>query len=361
MSGTIGPGFGILPTLMGYSTNVHKRLDALTEQASTGLVSQTFAGLGNAAGAVLYLNPQITELQGYQSNISAASGNMQVTQTAMTQIQQIAATFAANIPNLNGLNSSEVDNIASQANAALQQVADLVNTKNGNNYVFGGQDSSNPPIPSAANILSSGFYTQINAAVVALPAIGASATAAATLTIAGSNAPGTSPFSDYLSQPPAAISSRIAAIDTGATANVGLIASANSSAVSAGSSTTGSYMRDLMRVLATLGSLSSSQVNDPGFASLVADTGSSLNDAISAMSTDVGVLGITQANLADTHTHLSDVTTALNTQLAGLQNADLATTLTSLANVQTQLQASYRAISTANSLSLLNYLPASGG
>ena len=44
---------------------------------------------------------------------------MQVTQTAMTQIQHIAATFVADIPNLNGLNPSEVDSVAANARSAL--------------------------------------------------------------------------------------------------------------------------------------------------------------------------------------------------------------------------------------------------
>ena len=135
--------------------SVHQQLDTLTEQASTGLVSQTYAGLGGGeAGVSLDLNPQINTLQAYQNNINQATGSMQVTQTAMTQIQQIASTFADDIPNLSGVDSSEVDSIAAQANAALQQVATLLNTQDGTDYVFAGQDTSNPPVPSGNGILS---------------------------------------------------------------------------------------------------------------------------------------------------------------------------------------------------------------
>ena len=185
---TIGSGYGILPTLISNSMSVHQQLDTLTEQASTGLVSQTFAGLGGQASVSLNLNPQLTALQTYQNNIGQATGSMGVTQTAMTQIQQIAASFVADIPNLNGLDSSEVDSIAAQANAALQQVAGLLDTQDGNTYVFGGQDSTNPPVPSPDSILSSGFYTQINTAVSSLSANGASATTAPTCPPAASRA-----------------------------------------------------------------------------------------------------------------------------------------------------------------------------
>jgi flagellin-like hook-associated protein FlgL len=361
MSTTIGSGYGILPTLIANSTSVHQQLDTLTEQASTGLVSQSYAGLGGAASVSLNLNPQLTALQTYQTNIDQATGGMQVTQTAMTQIQQIAATFVAAMPNLNGLNPSEVDSVAAQANAALQQLAGLLDTQDGNNYVFGGQDSANPPVPSPDSILSSGFYTQINAAVSGLSANGASTTAAATLAVASSNATGTSPFSAYMSQPVSAISAPMVQTGDGGTVRTGLLASGNAVAVSSGTSTTGSYMRDLMRALATLGSMSGSQVNDAGFGALVQDTSTSLTGVVSAMAVDVGVLGNTQSSLTATQTQLSDTATALTSQLSSVQDVNMAQTLSDLTSMQTQLQASYRLISGETSLSLVTFLPATAG
>lgn len=358
MSTTIGSSYGIMSQLIANSTSLHQQLDTLTEQASTGLVAQTYAGLGGEASVSLNLNPQLNALQVAQNNIGQATGSMGVTQTTMTQIQQIAATFVSDIPNLNGLNSSEVDNVASQARSALQQVADLLNTQDGNNYVFGGQDSANPPIPSASNILSSGFYTQINAAVSALSSNGASATAASTLAIASSNATGTSPFSAYMSQPASDISVPVVQDGEGGTVQTGLLASANSVAVSTGTSTTGSYMRDLMRALATLGSLSSSQINDAGFGALVQDTGTSLNGVVTAMASDVGVLGTNQSNLTAMQTQLSDTATALTAQLSSVQDVNMASTLSQLTSMQTQLQESYKLITGENALSLVNFLPA---
>ena len=147
ISGT-GSGYGVLNTLIANSMSIHQQLDALTEQASTGKVSQTYAGLGTGAAASLDLNPQMNALQTYQKNIDQAAGPMEVTQTAMTQLQQIASTFVGAMPNLNNLNPSEVDSVASNARSALVQVASLLNTRVGDVYVFAGQDSGNPPVPS---------------------------------------------------------------------------------------------------------------------------------------------------------------------------------------------------------------------
>jgi flagellar hook-associated protein 3 FlgL len=147
----------------------------------------------------------------------------------------------------------------------------------------------------------------------------------------------------------------------GGTVQTGLLASGNSVAVSSGTSTTGSYMRDLMRALATLGSLSSSQINDSGFAALVQDTGTSLNGVVGAMAVDTGVLGNTQSTLTATQTQLSDTATALTGQLSSIQDVNMAQTISSLTSMQTQLQASYRLISGETSLSLVNFLPATAG
>ena len=355
--GSVGTGYGFLNTLITNTSTVHQQLDNLTEQASSGLVAQTYAGLGSSAPVPLDLNPQLTALQTYQNNISQATGTMQVTQTAMTQLQQIAATFVADMPDLTSANTQEIDSIAQQAQAALQQVAGLLDTQDGDVYVFGGQDTSNPPVPSPDSILTSGFYTQINAAVSGLATNGAAATAASTLAIASSNAFGTSPFSTYMSQPASDIGQQVVQTGDGTTVNIGLLASANSNVTSTGTSTTGSYMRDLMRALATIGSMSSSQANDSGFVALVQDTTTSLNGIVTAMAGDVGVLGNTQSSLTSTGTQLSDTTTALTGQVSAVQDADMATTLSNISAIQTQLQASYRLIATEGTLSLANFLP----
>lgn len=364
MSGSIGGGaptaYGLLGQMISDSVSVRNRLDTLTGQASSGLVSQTYAGLGASASVSLDLNPQLSAMQTWKGNIDQATGNMQVTQTAMTQVQSIAATFFANMNNLNGLNSSTVDSVAASARDALTQVAGLLDTQNGGVYVFAGQDSGNPPVPSPDSILSSGFYTQINTAVGGLAANGPSATTAATLAIGQSNAAGTSPFSTYLSQPTSALNAPVVQVGPNSTVQTGLLASANSIAASTGTASgtsTGSYMRDLMRALATIGSMTSSQVTNAGFSSLVQDTRTSLNGVVTAMATDVGVLGNRQSALAKTQIRLSDTAAALTSQVAAVQEVDMTRTLSALTQMQARLQASYQLIAGQNGLSLAKFLP----
>ena len=359
--GTLGASnYGMMDSLVSNAATVRQKLNSLTTQVSTGLTSSTYAGLDAGAQVSLNLGPQIAHAKAWQANISAASGKIDLTQTVMSQIQQIANQFYGQLPNLNNSASSEIDSVAAQARSALQQVANLLDTKNGDQYLFAGQDSGNPPVPNPDTILTSGFYTQINAAVGGLAVAGSAATIASTLAIATSNTAGTSPFSTSQSQPAITLQSQIPTVQVGETQRipVGLLASANASAISSGTSTTGSYMRDLLRNLATIGSLNGSQSNAGGFTGLISDLNISLGGAITAMATDVGNLGNLQASLTTTQTSLADTVTALSSQVSSVQDVDMAETLSRLQLVQTQMQSSYQMIASYSSLSLVKFLPA---
>jgi flagellar hook-associated protein 3 FlgL len=124
--------------------------------------------------------------------------------------------------------------------------------------------------------------------------------------------------------------------------------------------TTGSYMRDVLRALATIGSLTAGQSTAAGFHDLVQDTRISLSGAVSAMAQDAGALGNVQASLTVTQSRLSDTETALKGQVSVAEDVDMAATLSQLSLVQTQMQASYQLIATLSGLSLSKYLAVGG-
>jgi len=349
---------GLLGYMVTDSAMTRARLDQLTAQAATGAHADNFAGLGEGARISLDLRPGMAAQSTWQANITTASAYNDLTLNAMDRITAIASDFYARINTLNGLSSTDVDMTAAAARDALRELAGLLDTKSGDTYIFAGQDSANPPVPNPDNILASGFYTQIASSVTTLGGAGAAAVSAATLAIAGSNAPGVSPFTTFLSQPAAALQTQRATIQTGEARfeSIGILASANAIAVSAGTSTTGSYMRDLMRALSTLGGLSSSQITAPGFAALVDDTRSSLRDAITAMSTDTGILGDQQKRLAAIKDQSSHTVVSLTAQISTVEDVDMAATLSNLSQVQTQLQASYHMIASFSQFTLVRFL-----
>jgi flagellar hook-associated protein 3 FlgL len=350
--------YGMLTSIIADNAAIKTRLDQLTTQISSGMVGNTYAGLGANAAVSLNLSPQIATLQTWQNNINAASGTMQVAQTAMTQLQQIAANFLSQTSNLEGFNASQVDSVAASAQQALVQVAELLNSQDGNTFVFSGIDGGNPPVPDPDSILTSGFYTQISAQVAQLGTQGAAVTTANVTAVASSNNPGTSPFSAYLSQPATTLQAPAIQVGQGQSATVGLLASANSPSVaSTGAATTGSYMRDLMMALATIGSMTSSQTGDSDFTTLVQSVNATLTGAIGAMGEDAGVLGNIQTDLTASQTTMAATATVLTTQVGNVQDVDVAQAMTDLTLVQTQLQASYQIIASTSGLSLAKFLP----
>lgn len=322
MSGTItsASDSSLLARLSENGATVRRQLDAASMRASTGRVAETYAGLGSGAKTSLNLRPQVTHAAAWQANIDGATGRLDVAQSALRRISAIASEFYAKAGALNGLVPSEADSIATSARLALEQVGQLLNSKFGDVYVFAGQDTANPPVPDTS------------AAVVGA-AVLASDTA-------------TSPFSATLGTAPPAIEG-----GEGQRVQVGLLANRNTLTASAAPST-GGYMRDILRGLATLATATAG----PGLPALAADTRARLGSAVGAIAVEAGALGDVQSSLVARRTQLDEVVTALTGQVATTEDVDLAATLTRISLLQTQLQASYRIIAGVKDLSLAQYV-----
>lgn len=345
--------FGTLNQAEAATSVIARTIANLTAETASGFVSSTFAGLGDGAGAALSLSAGVAANTALQASTDTAASIQQVSQTALGQIEAIASSFATQARTLI-TTPSAAPSVANSANNALQQVANLLDTKVGDVYVFAGQDSATPPVPNPSGITQSAFTAAIRSAIGNLVTNGAAATSAATLAIAAPG--GISPFSASLE---ASGTQSEADLGNGARVALAPLANANSDALSAGTGTTstGSYTRDLLLGLATLGSLATANINDPSFTALVQGTVTTLNGAVSAANTDIAALGDRQAQITSTQNDLSDTATALKTQLSNVQDADLTQVAAQLAQAQTQLQASYQVISTLSQLSLTKYLP----
>lgn len=356
--GSMVSGSGALATAIGDAAAVRRNLDTLTRQAGDGLISDTYGGLGSSATASLALNGSLGQVENWQANVNAASGRMGTTQSALSQISDIASQFYTQTNTLTGLDTTAIDTIAASARDALRQVAGLLDSKFGDTYVFAGIYGSTEPVPSPDSINSSGMVTSIASAVGQLATNGAAATIASTLATATSNTAGTSPFDPSISQSAAVLGGLRPIVQTGAGSfqPVGIIASGNADVASAGTSTTGSYIRDIMRGLATIGALTSAQSGASGYAAVVDDVHTSLGDAITALNGDAGVLGNRQAAMTTAGARLADTATALKSSISNAQDVDMAATLSNLSAAQTQLQSSYQLLGVLRGLTLAAFL-----
>ena len=311
---------GQLQGFLNDNIGIRQQLSLTQEQVSSGLIAQSYGGLGETARASLELTPQIAHEHTYQANIDVASGRLQATQGALSSIISIVSNVYAQTASLTGSSTNTPEILANLAKEGLQQVADLINTKIGEVYVFAGQDTSNPPLPDTSP-------------ATLVPALLASDTA-------------TAPFSTTLSPTPATVQ-----VGEGQTVQIGLVANKNTLTVST-APTTGSFIRDILREFATLTTIT----NGPTLQTTAADVRTRLSGAISAIASEAGSLGDIQANLENRKTQSAATVLTLKQQVSNAQDVDLAVTLSRLSALQTQLQSSYQLIASLRELSLSKYI-----
>ena len=312
--------YTLLSSLVENSSAVRNQLAQVQQQVASGRVSETYSGLGSQARTSLDLRPAIGHYGVWQSNIDAAQGRLDVTQSALKSISNIVSDYFARANSLNTSDSTAVASIAQGARTALQQVAGLLNSKSGDAYVFAGTDSSNAPVPNTD------------------PAVVGSAVLASDTA--------TPPFSSTLGTNVPQVE-----VGEGQFVSVGLLANKNTLAVST-TPTTGSYIRDTLKALASLAGLTTGA----GASATALSARNYLNSAVSALATETGALGQTQSSLTQRKTVLSQISTALTTQLSSIEDVDAAAAITKASALQTQLQASYQIIAQSRSLSLAKFI-----
>lgn len=342
------------------SVILRERMAQLGEQVSTGRKGNSYAALGTEAPKSMDFRAEINRREAYHEMIDQVLSKVQVTQNVLDRIGAIAEKFKANTAKLSGVARSEEIQIQSdQAKAALVEVASLLNERYGGEYLFGGSDTRNPPIPDVNAIVSKpgGMVDEIIKQVGLLNGSNTATVLTATKGFAQSNAAGVTPFSTFLSTGDGATEARrnILAGDN-ERVDFGIPANRNGVVVSVGE-TTGSWARDLLRSLASIAGLTSEKgALGQGYIDFVTSVQRSLESSVDALALERGSLGVTEKRLQSIQTLHESVTTSLTLQVSDLEEVDMAKTIYSFQATQTQLEASYRAISIAQQLSLTRFL-----
>lgn len=351
-------GIGLIGRLDVGSAMLRARLEVLTRQLADGRKGPGYGDMAPEARRAIDLRGEIARRGTWGGTISRALARTEVAQNALSRMSAIATQFYQEAIRLDGTSGARISAVAAQARAAMEEFANLLNERHAGEYVFGGSDGANPPIPDPTAIASSGMATDIAAAVAGLGGGNASAVAAATLAAASSDAAGITPFSAFLSDPAQGLAEPRRSVPTaeGERVAYGLFANRNAAATSEGE-TTGSWARDVLRGLATLAAMDPSQAAlGTDFTDLMAIVRDGLRSAIDAMGEEAGALGFTEQRLEAASVRHEEISVTLAAQLAGIEEVDLAETISRLQATQTQLEASYRAIAVVSGLTLTQFL-----
>jgi flagellar hook-associated protein 3 FlgL len=131
---------------------IQTQLNTLSAQVSSGNKSQTFSGINDVAQLSLQLNDQQSLTQSYISNVNNAQTRISPIQAVLQRITDVAnqlrndaltASSGASLPTAKGNGA-----LQAEAESALNEIASLLNTKVGTDYLFGGRNTSTPPMAS---------------------------------------------------------------------------------------------------------------------------------------------------------------------------------------------------------------------
>jgi flagellar hook-associated protein 3 FlgL len=363
MSTTIGQygDFGASLILTSGITEMQQQQQTLTWEASAGTLSETYAGLGSTRASAISLTPQITQVAAWQSNVTNAQNTLSVTADSLTQIVSLAQSLSTNLLSITGSTTGAgVTAVADSATSALSELGTILNTSDGTGYVFAGQDTTEPPLTNPSSLSSSALATQIASLVSALSTSGASSVMEDATTAAADNTAGVSVFSSQLSvSPGAGAASLQTSVVTGSdtSTEVGIVATQGSSSASAVTSTsTGSPIRDLMRDMMVVSSLSGMSPSTSGYSDLVGQLTTSLQSTVTQLTDMESSVGATQDTLTANSTLLTSMNSMLTSQLSDARDADIGLVATQTSELNTRLEASYTLVSDMKKLSLASYI-----
>ncbi|MFC7473246.1 flagellin [Dankookia sp. GCM10030260] len=353
-------GISLLGRMTGDSAALRLRLETLTRQASTGRRTDQVGDLAAQLPRALTLRGEIGRRDAYAGAIGEALGRAAATGTALQRLSAIAREFADGAAiKLDPNDTASLPLVAARARAAMVEVGQLLNSRSGGEYLFGGSDFANPPVPDPEGLPASGMATLIAGAVATLGGGNAAAVVAATRAAAMDDGAGVTPFSAFLSDPATGLAEprRSVPAGDGQAVAYGIAANRNGAAASAGE-TTGSWARDLLRGLASIASLGPAQAGSPAdFRALADGIRQGLKSAANGLADEQGALGLVEQRLQAAQDRHGIITDTLKTQLADIEEIDLASTLTRLQATRTALEASYSAMGNLGSLTLVRYLP----
>ena len=225
--------------------------------------------------------------------------------------------------------------------------------------LFGGAEPNRAPIVSAAEIETTGVFTQIRAQVQSLAAGNGSTVLANTKQLAESNDPAVSPFRGFAADAASGTQQdarRSVPVGDGIDIPIGMLAYGNSSSVSRGN-TTGSWSRDLIWGLSVIANLEPpNDATRDDYKTLVEGAVGALRSASDALLEDQAGLGIEQSRLNKSTERNENLVFQLEMQISKIETVDLTDAITQLTSARTQLEASYRVLVTLGDLSLTKFM-----
>jgi flagellar hook-associated protein 3 FlgL len=284
--------------------------NTLEQQISTGLVSQSYAGLAPQAAQLISLAAQQSQQQSYINTINSVNTTLGTTSlatsTMATLVQQFAQQLSTNAYTTTGAT------IQSQAQALLANIGDYLNTQDGEGYVFGGSNTTTPPY-NGASLPNPGDLTT---------------------SVSGAPPAGYYQGNDDVAQ---------AQVDSDLNVQYGITGD-------------NPAFEQTVRVLNFLANSPPFDQNSATDQANISQAETLLNQSATQLQQLTSQIGLNQNELSNSLTAHQQSLTLAQTNISNIEQVNPATAITQLDSLQTQLEASYQTVNILQNLTLANYL-----
>ena len=282
-------------------------LNNTNQQVVTGKVASTYSGYGDKTAAMEAARSASSHADANVAAAQAASSRLDLQDTQLTQLGNIADQVRQALTKAAA--DQDATSLMNQMQGYFDQASGILNAKDANGYIFGGDNNQTPPV----NVGSLG----------ALAALGSPAAAFSNGTLKST-----------------------VRVGDGQTVQVGVLAS-----------DVGTQLFSLFQQVAQFdaGNTFDTKTNaaQQSFLESTIQTASNVGQAINQQTASNG---INYQLVQNTMTRLQATSTVYKGFVSSIEDVDMPTALAQLNQNQIALQASFQMTSTLNQMSLLNYL-----
>ena len=134
--------------------DMRNQLAELQRQFGTGKKADTYAGMGLDRGLAVGVRGHLSALSGYGETIANVGARLNVTQTALTRMDEIARTVkTATLLTPFELDANGQTIGQKTARSSLDEMLDLLNSQAGDRYLFSGRAVDQPAVDTLDHIL----------------------------------------------------------------------------------------------------------------------------------------------------------------------------------------------------------------
>ena len=329
---------------------LQNQLTQVQTEISSGAPADLGLTLGAGTGAVLSLESETDQLDGYATSNNTASTRLGATNTALDALLSTAQGVSATLVSASSAGGS-TSTLQATAQAALQSLSAALNTSAGGEYVFGGintaqapaADYTAPPTSAAKSAVDAAFQSAFGTSQTGA---GAAAISAADLTTFLDSSAFTGTFSGN-----GAGTSQTASATTLQTAI------SPSQTISTSVSAKSGAFQELSQGYAILDEFTGgSSLGSDAQAAAVSRATTLINAGIAGLTNLQSGVGVAQAAISDANTQISAQSTLLKGSVGDLTSVDTYALSSQVTTLQNQLEASYSLTSRLQQLSLVNYL-----